>query len=304
MSTNLVTSDDLAKVVPVASAEEHSTSGRQKKLSWFRLDIEQRFGMRGGRFTSVNNLFTCVVALLLTVAAYAAMLPFRDRYAVQMFTERGAVQYVTVFFSCWVAVILVIKWSKTRLQERALHYELMPVQADFVLSTGSAGPVLERLHAVCDDPRQFILFNRIEMALANLRNMGRISDLDDVLRSQAGNDEDVMESSYSFLRGLIWAIPVLGFIGTVQGLSQAVGKFGAVLTESAEVSSLKPALQGVTGGLAIAFETTYVALVAALLLQLANTLVKRNEEQLLDDCKEYCQRKLVGRLRITAFDIA
>jgi biopolymer transport protein ExbB/TolQ len=271
-------------------------------LSWFRQDVEQRFGLKGGRFTSTNGFLTFGLAVVLTVGAYAAMLPFRDRYWVRMFTENGAVQYVTVLFSFWSAVILLFKKAKLGLQRRALRYELVPDQVDFVLSKATAGGVLERLHAVCDDPRQFVLFNRVEMALANLRNMGRISDFDGVLQSQAGNDDDVMESSYSLLKGLVWAIPVLGFIGTVQGLSQAVGQFGAVLTDSAEVGALKPALRGVTSGLAVAFETTFVALVAALAIQLVLTVVRKDEEQFLDECKEYCQRKLVGRLRITPFE--
>lgn len=273
-----------------------------QKLSWFRQDPEQWLGVSGGRFTRTNTFLTFGLAVVATTAAFTAMVPLKDHYFVQMLTERGAVQYVTVLFSFWAAAILLIKLQKARLQWRALRYDLVPSNPDFVLSVATADPVLARLRAVCDDPRRFILFNRIELALSNLKNMGRISDMDNVLQSQASNDEDVMESSYALVRGLIWAIPVLGFIGTVQGLSQAVGKFGAVLSDTAEISAVKPALQGVTGGLAVAFETTYVALVAALAIQLTLTLVKKWEEQLLDECKEYCQRKIVGRLRVTPFD--
>jgi biopolymer transport protein ExbB/TolQ len=272
-------------------------------LSWFASDIEQRFGVRGGRFTRANSLFTFAIAVVLTVAAYLCMLPFHHHRFVQMFTDRGAVQYVIVLFSFWSLIMLAVKWQKVRLQARALRTRLVPDSPDFVLSVATVGDVLNRLHALCDDPRQFVLFNRIEMALSNLRNMGRISDLDDALKSNAENDEDAMESSFTLLRGLVWAIPVLGFIGTVQGLSMAIGNFGSVLGSTAEISAIKPALQGVTAGLAIAFETTFVGLVAALAIQLILTGVKRREEQLLDDCREYCQRQLVSKLRITPFDM-
>lgn len=271
-------------------------------LAWFSGDIEQRFGVRGGRFTRANAVFAFTIALICTVAVYVCMLPFQDRHIVQMFTERGAVQYVIVLFTFWCLIMLAVKWQKLAFQERALKVRLVPSSADFVLSVATVNDVLNRLHESCDDPRQFILFNRLDLALSNLRNMGRISDLDDALRSQADNDEDSAESSYTLLRGLIWAIPVLGFIGTVQGLSMAIGNFGSVLGSTAEISAIKPALQGVTGGLAVAFETTFVALVAALGIQLILTGVKRREEQLLDDCREYCQRQLVARLRITPFE--
>jgi len=134
--------------------------------------------------------------------------------------------------------------------------------------------------------------------------MGQIGDVDDVLKSHANYDENVMESSYTLIKGLIWAIPVLGFIGTVQGLSTAIGGFGKVLSSGADTSELTPALQGVTGGLATAFETTYVALIAALIIQLILTAVRKHEEEMLDSFQEYCQRHIVGRLRLTAFEHA
>jgi biopolymer transport protein ExbB/TolQ len=63
---------------------------------------------------------------------------------------------------------------------------------------------------------------------------------------------------------------------------------------------MRSALQGVTSGLATAFETTLVGLVAALAIHLVMILIKRREEQFLDACKDYCQKYVVGRLRLTA----
>lgn len=274
----------------------HPTVGR---LDWSASDIEQKFGVRGGRFTNVNLMFTGILALLITIVFYAALVPAHGHYLADMFTERGAVQYVTVFFSAWCLVMLGAKLTKVRLQRRALSLLLVPADPSFELTPASSVSIVERLRAACDDPRRFILLNRIDLALTNLRNMGRISDFEGVLDSHAAGDEDAVENSYLIIRGLNWAIPVLGFIGTVQGLSVAIAGFGNVLAQGADVEAIKPALQGVTGGLATAFETTLVALVAALIIQLLMTLERRQEEGLLDDCREFCQRQLVARLRLT-----
>ena len=107
-----------------------------------------------------------------------------------------------------------------------------------------------------------------------------------------------METSYSILQGLIWAIPVLGFIGTVLGLSEAIGQFGTLLQSAGELSEVKDGLQLVTSGLSTAFETTLVALVAALGIQLWLVALKKAEEEFLDECSEYCIRNVVGRLRV------
>jgi biopolymer transport protein ExbB/TolQ len=179
---------------------------------------------------------------------------------------------------------------------------VLPEEPSFVLSAATVEQVMHRMYAVVDDPKHFVLFNRIAIALSNLRNLGRVSDVDDMLRSQAEHDESSTETSYSLLKGFIWAIPVLGFIGTVLGLSQAIGGFGSVLGETDDIGQIAASLQVVTGGLATAFETTLAALVAALVIQMLFTFLKKAEEEFLDECAEYCHRHVVNRLRIMPFD--
>src|SRR5205085_1491361 len=130
-------------------------------------------------------------------------------------------------------------------------------------------------------------------------NIGQVNDVSSILRAQAENDEDHVASSYTLVNGLVWAIPVLGFIGTVQGLSMAIGKFGQTLQTSVDLSVIRSSLQGVTGGLATAFETTLVALVFALILQLWITFQQKCEMAFLDECNDYCHSHVVAKLRLT-----
>ena len=278
------------------------TLGSEPNLSWSKADPEQRIGFHGGRFTRVNGILSFLAACLLTLLFYAALLMMPDSHFAAMFTERGSVQYVTVLLTCWALVILLIKWRKLALQRRALAYAVVPANADFVLSSATVDQVMANIYSTVDDPKQFVLFNRITIALSNLRNLGRVSDVDDILRSQADQDESGMETSYSLVQGFVWAIPVLGFIGTVIGLSEAIGAFSSVLATSSEVDQLSTALRGVTAGLATAFETTLVALVAALGVQLILVFLRKGEEEFLDNCSEYCTRHVVGRLRIMPFE--
>jgi biopolymer transport protein ExbB/TolQ len=271
-------------------------------LSWVKSDIEQRLGFRGGRFTRANSVLTVLVGGALSLLFYAALVPFQGTAFADMFTKRGWVQYATVFLTAWSLVILFIKWRKLALQRRALAFPIVPAEADFVLSSGTVDQVMTQMYAVADNPRSFLLFNRVTVALSNLRNLGRVSDVDDILRSQADQDESGLETSYSLVQGFVWAIPVLGFIGTVIGLSDAIGSFSGVLAEGGEADELATALRGVTSGLATAFETTLVALVAALIIQMILTFLKKGEEEFLDNCSEYCTRHVVGRLRIMPFE--
>ena len=271
------------------------------KLTWSNDDIEQIIYGAGGRFTHVNSIRSGIIAALLTAVFFGILLLFDESPIVNMFTKRGYVPYTIVFLTSWALVILFLKWRKLKYQQRLLEgdYRLISIDSDFVLAKGNVDDVVDRMYQLVDEPKHFVLFNRIHIALSNLKNIGRIADVDDILRSQAENDESVMETSYSLVSNFVWAIPVLGFIGTVLGLSSAIGGFGAVLQEDESLADIKAALQNVTGGLSTAFETTLQALVAALLIQLILAFLKKGEQDFLDACSEYCVRHIVNRLRMT-----
>ena len=275
-------------------------------LNWIQDDIEQRFGFKGGRFTNTNTFLAFLIGVLLTVLVYLFMIYVVPSvpdmaFVGQIFTRPKnlfTVVPATVLF-LWGLSILGLKGRKLKLQAKVLGLEIVPEQPDFVITVHTVKPLLERLHAAVDHPRHFLLFNRIERALANLRNLGQVGDVSSILRSQAENDEDLVSSSYGVLNGFVWAIPVLGFIGTVMGLSQAIGRFSGVLQATGEISELKGALQGVTTGLSTAFETTFVSLVFALILQLAISFRQSQELAFLDECNDYCQTKIISKLRLT-----
>ena len=285
-----------------------TTSNPTLALSWSEEEIENRFGFfRSGRFTSVNKTLSFVIALVLTAGFFALItfllnsVPAARPYTI-VFVRPGNIYTIgpAMLFFFWAITTLFIKSRKINFQKRALALAAVPQQPDFILNETTARTVLERLHSLVDHPRHFILLNRIERALSNLHNIGGLADVSTILTTQAENDENQVASSYTLVNGLVWAIPVLGFIGTVQGLSQAIGRFGQTLQNTAEVAQMKQSLQGVTGGLATAFETTLVALVAALIIQLYINYLQQKETDFLDGCNDYCHSHVIAKLRLSA----
>jgi len=273
-----------------------------ERLSFIRRDPERRFGLPAGPHTQPGLALPLLAAGLLTGLFYGVLIPLDPQVWLRQSLMRDhawLVSFFIVLLSSWALCILLVKRAKIGLQARALTLPVVPPEADWVLSGQTVDDVLKRLWDISDDPGRFMLLNRIHLALGNLRNMGRVGDLGDVLRYQAEADEAGVESSYGVVRGLIWAIPVLGFIGTVIGLSAAVGSFAEVLGEAESIEQITAELRGVTGGLAAAFETTLQALVAALVLQLLMVGVRRQEERMLDRFSDFCQRRIIGRVRLT-----
>jgi hypothetical protein len=290
---------------PISSKAAGRDLNNPELLAWSQADIENRFGFKGGRYTSVNHAFAFLIGALLSAILYASMifvfihLPVASKVATIYMrpSNQFAVIPATFFFFGGIT-ILFLKGKKIQFQQRALYLSAVPVEPEFILTETTAATVLARIHSLVDHPRHFVLLNRLDRALSNFRKIGQVGDVSAILRAQAENDEDQVASSYTVVNGLVWAIPVLGFIGTVLGLSLAIGRFTATLQAAGDISLIRASLQGVTGGLATAFESTLVALTFTLILQLVITFQQKREMAFLDECNDYCHSHIVSKLRL------
>ena len=279
-------------------------------LSWSEEDLENRIGLfKAGRYTSPNKLLGFVAAVLLTGVFFAVVVYLYSAFASNPLVERFSLAFIrtknlsttipAVLLFFWAMSLLYIKGQKTHFQARALDLAALPQQPDFVLNESSAKVVLERIHSLVDHPRHFLLLNRIERALSNLHNIGGISEVSTILKDQAENDENQVASSYMLVNGMVWSVPVLGFIGTVQGLGSGIAAFGKTLEVSGgDLDKIKQGLLGVTNGLATGFETTLVALVCALFIQLYIHYLQQKEMEFMDQCNDYCQSYVLSKLRL------
>ncbi len=291
---------------PIDPKTQAAKDGNPELLAWSQGDIENRLGFKGGRYTSVNHALAFLMGAILSGILYASMVfvfvhvPGLSNIAriYMRPTNQFAVIPATFFFFGGLSILL-LKANKLKFQERALKLSAVPAEPEFVLNETTAATVLNRIHSLVDHPRHFVLLNRIDRALSNFKNIGQVNDVSAILRAQAENDEDQVASSYTVVNGLVWAIPVLGFIGTVLGLSLAIGKFTNTLQAGGDLAAIRASLQGVTGGLATAFESTLVALTFTLILQLVITFNQKREMSFLDDCNDYCHSHIVSKLRVT-----
>jgi hypothetical protein len=111
----------------------------------------------------------------------------------------------------------------------------------------------------------------------------------ELIRHQSDLEADQAASSYRVVKLLIWAMPILGFIGTVLGISLAVGGFSQFLTTSVgidQVQQVTAELGSVAGGLSFAFDTTLVGLVGGLVASVLSTGVQGREEHVLTRMEE------------------
>jgi biopolymer transport protein ExbB/TolQ len=270
-------------------------------FNWTRNDIEQRFRFKGGKFTDTNPTFTFISATIATTLFYLGLSLLSSSTSGELldkFTERGYIPIIISFFFSWTITILILKRLKTSFQRSLLTVAVIPTERGFTLNPETAQKCLQKIEQIADNPANFIVLNRISVALSNLKNIGNISDVSAILSGQSLKDEQAVASSFNLASGFIWAIPVFGFIGTVIGLAEAIQGFGATLQLATDLEAIKSSMTLVVQGLSTAFDTTLLALVAAVILQLLISFQKRKEIQLLDECDSYCQQQIINKLRL------
>ena len=103
-------------------------------------------------------------------------------------------------------------------------------------------------------------------------------------------EREYMKGSFSLPRFMVWAIPIMGFIGTVWGISNGISHFSDAMTSTNSVtdvsSMLKENLPLVTSSLATAFDTTLLALLLSIPLMMLMLTLEKSEEAYLIDLDE------------------
>jgi|GEM_PF-3520477 len=109
-------------------------------------------------------------------------------------------------------------------------------------------------------------------------------------------DREMIDSGHLLLDSLRQIIPILGFLGTVLGLALGMLKFPEVAASSSSVESLRGILKDLAASLSVAFETTLLALIYTIILVLLASLLRRQEEVIVNGVDEKA-RELIGKIK-------
>ena len=121
------------------------------------------------------------------------------------------------------------------------------------------------------------LWNRLSDVLQTIARGGGRTAPDEELKYLSDMDASRQQDGYALVRILIWATPMLGFLGTVIGISEALGSL-SVGTDN----NFDQMMSGLRDSLYVAFDTTAIALTLSIFLMFGQFLVDRFETQLLN----------------------
>ncbi len=225
----------------------------------------------------------------------------RNTLLFQMFDLRKPatvipVSILAMFF--WGIGICLLRWRRLLAMESISERELLQDAIPLLDNLGLHG-----LHADLGEAVVQVspLLRRMRAAVHQWSLHPSLQDTDVVLQQQAASDDEAIHTGYSLARTFVWALPVLGLVGTVIGIAGAVGGFANFLGGSIDdIAVVKQNLVNVTGGLSFAFLITLEGLLTSLLLMLASSSLQTRERELYARVQDDVADQLVPALQRVA----
>ena len=231
----------------------------------------------------------------------------RNEYLMQLFS--GRISETIFSLILWSMFLIFFKWRQYRKQ----HLAYAAFRNQLLHDSLSKGIFVKNVDEKIIEISQFmqeqkvkkfqdsVIFRRVRRTLRHLKAIPKKEEITSILNYQAEIDHNRMQSGYTLLNVFIWAIPILGFIGTVFGIGQSIGEFSNFIrsTDGTDLNAqMRSALGGVTSGLSVAFSTTFIALVGVVPVMMLSTSLRKREEDLLLSVEEYCLEDLLPNLHV------
>ena len=284
--------DHVADSFPKIDSLERLTVGIDVKSSGFEPNVRPSEGDSCSEGTEPAKHHSAGHAVLATVTGatlnacfYAIVYTAPWEQLRRYFLGHPVAIAATILF--WFAVaVLFTKWLDVMTQVKQLDAirdeDLLPPKdgespAQRWLAENDAGHVsrqwLEDISRLPNQTRRNRLVSRLEELLTRQSQRGTTKHLADDLRELSGRDADAAHDSLGLVRIIIWAIPMLGFLGTVIGITQTLGGL--------DFTNGNAAVQNLKSGLYVAFDTTALGLVLSVVAIFLQFPIERGEQRLL-----------------------
>jgi len=208
-------------------------------------------------------------------------------------------QQVCLSLFVWGIMILVYKFIMVHTEAKTLTRfapDSEDTQAEVDLLCGARNISRERAETLSQaidqksespDLKNKLLPYVMARGLERYHMTGNVPEATETIMGRLEVASEQQESELSMLRYLVWAIPSIGFIGTVRGI-------GVALHRADE--ALQGDISGVTNALGVAFNSTLVALIISIILMLLIHLLQGSQEGLILRLQTFCREQIIDKL--------
>lgn len=205
----------------------------------------------------------------------------------------GPEQIICYAAFLWALLLLGARWLEVGRQRKAFAIDWLPTDPGFRILPEDAFDLLRRTEQRMARHGASLLGNLLRLALTKFAASRSGRDVGETVRAQAETDMGRYVSGMATVNYLAWALPAIGFLGTVRGLATSLS-LGGLAGLDADAVGTK--LGEATRHLNVAFDCTLVALGLSVVLMFLLSAVQRDQEEVVLDGQQYCLEYLVTRL--------
>jgi biopolymer transport protein ExbB/TolQ len=255
-------------------------------------------------FIFVGSFYTGLIRPIIARGELASSVGLFDQAQIPplMVLLNGWEQQICLSLFMWALMILAYKLFTTRQEASALGHFIPRDEGggrepffdlfckDEPITRAEAGKsadIIEK-QSYGTDLQHRVLPYILARGLERYQLTGNSLEVTETVSGRLDIAAEQQDSELSILRYIAWAIPSIGFIGTVRGI-------GLALQRADE--ALEGDISGVTSALGLAFNSTLIALMLSIVLMLGIHLIASQQEGLIIRLQTFCRERFIDRLR-------
>ncbi|MEZ5560788.1 MAG: MotA/TolQ/ExbB proton channel family protein [Pseudomonadales bacterium] len=218
-------------------------------------------------------------------AAGEAYIQDRSLYVVLRDYEQESC-FVLMF---WAMAIMGYKGREALRERSLLQQDIIQVSEGMSVLPEDTRDYTRAIQALPEQEQNSLLPRALFAALQRFASTRNVQDVSEAVKSVCESESDRLDSELSMVRYIAWAIPSIGFIGTVRGIGEALGQ---------AYRAVEGDIAGVTTSLGVAFNSTFTALVISIVIMFMMHQLQLIQERLVLDTQTYCDQRLLRHLQV------
>ena len=254
----------------------------------------------------VYQLFALIIAIIIVHAFYVSVVRPNATQIIAEQNEAAAAdpdyvrerrvwvlikdfeQEACFILGIWALAIMGYKSVRTFNERRLLDVDLVPVAEGMRILPEDTREFARQVQALPDDRQDMLLPRALLNALGRFSSTRNIQDVASSTHTICESEAERLESELAMIRYISWAIPSIGFIGTVRGIGEALAQAD---------KAVQGDIAGVTQSLGVAFNSTFIALLISIFLMFLVHQLQLLQERLVFDSENYTNDKLIRHMK-------
>ncbi len=196
-------------------------------------------------------------------------------------------QEAEIILALWAVAIMGFKWMTVLRQRALLNRDFIPLAEGVRILPEDTRELARQVQALPEEQRRALLPRALLAGLQRFHTTHSVQNVASAVHAYCESEGERLESELSMIRYIAWAIPSIGFLGTVRGIGDALNQAH---------QAIEGDIFGVTRSLGVAFNSTLIALLVSLLLMFILHQLQLLQERFVLDTEGYCEEKLTQRL--------